>query len=171
MLGTFHCKYMVVDRKFAVPQSNNIQDNDNMEMMIHLEGPIVDSLYDMALISWHKKLEPPPLSHNSPAVTGGLESFGNKNHDEIFAPDGSIKGHAAVVHPERMKDQKAYAYEPKGVNRLGIIPPQAPNDTSDRNRADILTGPSTTDSVVRPVDGSQPNQNDVAGATQGMQQT
>ena len=28
-------------------------------MMIQLEGPIVDSIYDMALISWHKNLEPP----------------------------------------------------------------------------------------------------------------
>jgi hypothetical protein len=27
--------------------------------MIQLEGPIVDSIYDMALISWNKKLEPP----------------------------------------------------------------------------------------------------------------
>ena len=35
-VGTFHCKYMIVDRKFAVLQSNNIQDNDNMEMMTHL---------------------------------------------------------------------------------------------------------------------------------------
>ncbi|KAK6596158.1 iq calmodulin-binding motif protein [Botrytis cinerea] len=91
MLGTFHCKYMVVDRKFAVLQSNNIQDNDNMEMMTHLEGPIVDSLYDMALISWHKKFEPPLPSHNSPAVQGGLRSFENKGHNEIFDQNGAIR--------------------------------------------------------------------------------
>ena len=29
LLGTFHAKYMIVDRKVAVVQSNNIQDNDN----------------------------------------------------------------------------------------------------------------------------------------------
>ncbi|KAF4636045.1 hypothetical protein G7Y89_g2043 [Cudoniella acicularis] len=58
----------------AVLQSNNIQDNDNVEMVTHLEGPIVDSLYDIALISWHKRLEPPLPSHNSPAVQGGLET-------------------------------------------------------------------------------------------------
>jgi hypothetical protein len=28
-------------------------------MMTHLEGPIVDSFYDIALHSWHNKLEPP----------------------------------------------------------------------------------------------------------------
>ena len=75
MLGTFHCKYMVVDRKIAVLQSNNIQDNDNVEMMIHLEGPIVDSMYDMALISWDKKLDPPLPSMDTPAVEGGIGSI------------------------------------------------------------------------------------------------
>ncbi|KAH7026337.1 uncharacterized protein B0I36DRAFT_248992 [Microdochium trichocladiopsis] len=66
-LGTFHSKFMVVDRKIGIVQSNNIQDNDNLEMMVHVEGPIVDGLYDMALLSWHKKLSPtlPMLSAGS----------------------------------------------------------------------------------------------------------
>ncbi|KAK7510409.1 hypothetical protein IWZ03DRAFT_301041, partial [Phyllosticta citriasiana] len=66
ILGTFHVKSMVVNRKFAVVCSNNIQrrlrtlqDNDNLEMMTHLEGAIVDSLYDAALFTWHDKLDPP----------------------------------------------------------------------------------------------------------------
>ncbi len=75
LMGTFHAKYMVVDRKVAILQSNNIQDNDNLEMMIHLEGPIVDSLYDMALISWHKKMEPPLPSHDHPASEGGVGTW------------------------------------------------------------------------------------------------
>ncbi|KAJ6488552.1 hypothetical protein C8R47DRAFT_483886 [Mycena vitilis] len=105
MLGTFHCKYMVVDRKYAVLQSNNIQDNDNVEMMTHLEGPIVDSLYDMALISWHLKLSPTLPSSDHPEVEGGLGPIGDE--------------------PTRQE--------------------------SDENRADILTGPSTVESVVHPV--------------------
>ena len=68
LVGTFHSKYMVVDRRVAILQSNNIQDNDNLEMMVHLEGAIVDSFYDMALLSWHKKLEPPLPSYKSPAA-------------------------------------------------------------------------------------------------------
>jgi hypothetical protein len=152
MLGTFHCKYMVVDRKYAVLQSNNIQDNDNVEMMIHLEGPIVDSMYDMALISWDKKLEPPLPSHNTPAVQGGLGSFGDKSHDEIFGPDGSLKGHSAIVHPDKMQERKAYEHEHREIKYPGDIPSQASNDTSDTGRADVLTGPSTTDSVLHPVD-------------------
>ncbi|KAI1767247.1 hypothetical protein GGR53DRAFT_136174 [Hypoxylon sp. FL1150] len=71
LLGTFHAKYMIVDRRVAVVQSNNIQDNDNVEMMVEVQGPIVDSLYDMALLSWHRKLEPPlPMIH-SPAAGDG----------------------------------------------------------------------------------------------------
>lgn len=157
MLGTFHCKYMVVDRKYAVLQSNNIQDNDNLEMMTHLEGPIVDSLYDMALISWDKKLDPSLPSHNSPAAQGGLSSFGNKNHDEIFGQDGAIKGHSAVLHPKKMKEQKAYAYKPQPLNQPGVVPSNAPNNASDASRSDPLTGPSTSDSVLRPVEPQEPS--------------
>ncbi|CAG7852085.1 SubName: Full=Uncharacterized protein {ECO:0000313/EMBL:EQB58197.1} [Serendipita indica DSM 11827] len=75
VLGTFHAKFMIVDRKFAVVQSNNIQaclDNPNLEMACQLEGPIVDSLYDMMLISWCNKLEPPPPSISSPAAAGAF---------------------------------------------------------------------------------------------------
>ena len=46
VLGTFHSKFMIVDRAVALVCSNNIQDRCNMEMMVHLEGPVVDGLYD-----------------------------------------------------------------------------------------------------------------------------
>lgn len=71
LVGTFHAKYVVVDRRIALLQSNNIQDNSNLEMLVHLEGPIVDSFYDMALISWHKKLEPPLPCLKEPATADG----------------------------------------------------------------------------------------------------
>lgn len=58
MLGTFHSKYMIVDRKVALLNSNNIQDRPNMEMMIHIEGKIVQSFYDMALYSWSGPMTP-----------------------------------------------------------------------------------------------------------------
>ncbi|KAJ6445430.1 phospholipase D Active site motif protein [Purpureocillium lavendulum] len=58
-LGTLHAKFCVVDRKMALVMSNNVEDNDNMEMMVHLEGPIVDSIYDSALMIWSKPLDPP----------------------------------------------------------------------------------------------------------------
>ena len=89
-------------------------------MMIQLEGPIVDSLYDMALISWHKKLEPPLPSANSPAVQGGLGSFGEK-HDAIFSDQGAIQGHNAVVDPKKMKKREAYQYNKANVLEPGKI--------------------------------------------------
>ncbi|KAF3311927.1 hypothetical protein TWF173_007599 [Orbilia oligospora] len=57
-VGTFHAKWMVVDGKIAVLNSNNIQDVANLEMMCHYEGAIVDSFYDSAMISWHNALRP-----------------------------------------------------------------------------------------------------------------
>lgn len=87
IVGTFHSKYMVVDRKIALLQSNNIQDNANTEMMVHFEGPIVDSFYDMALLSWNKKLEPPLPSRNSPAADVGLDGHAEESGTSSAVPE------------------------------------------------------------------------------------
>jgi phosphatidylserine/phosphatidylglycerophosphate/cardiolipin synthase-like enzyme len=158
MLGTFHCKYMIVDRKIAVLQSNNIQDNDNMEMMTHLEGPIVDSLYDMALISWSKAFDPPLPSHNSPAVKGGLGSFGSKSHSEIFSNNGTINGHPAIIHADGMKKVTAYSYENQKIQQPGIVPNGSTKASTDSSRADFLTGPTTDESVLHPARTIEENQ-------------
>lgn len=137
LLGTFHAKYMVVDRKIAILQSNNIQDNENLEMMVHMEGPIVDSMYDMALISWHKRLEPPLPSHDSPATKGGITAF-TEPLAGVFGPSGSIRGHNAVVDPSKMSARDAYGYTHRK------------NDVDNQARVDegISLGPSTNESVV-----------------------
>ncbi|KAF8264927.1 hypothetical protein EI94DRAFT_1737335 [Lactarius quietus] len=71
LLGTFHAKYLVVDRRVACINSNNIQDRPNLEMMIQLEGPVVDSFYDMALMSWATAMNPPlPLLSIQPTYPG-----------------------------------------------------------------------------------------------------
>lgn len=59
-----------------------------MEMMTHIEGPIVDSFYDMSLASWHNELKPPLPSYNSPAALGGLPSFQQQSHSSMFDTDG-----------------------------------------------------------------------------------
>ncbi|KAH9952788.1 hypothetical protein BGW80DRAFT_1452006 [Lactifluus volemus] len=67
LLGTFHAKYLVVDRRVACLNSNNVQDRPNIEMMVHLEGPIVESIYDMALLTWSSAMNPPlPLLTKPP---------------------------------------------------------------------------------------------------------
>jgi phosphatidylserine/phosphatidylglycerophosphate/cardiolipin synthase-like enzyme len=89
-LGTFHSKFMVVDRKHGVLSSNNIQDNDNVEMMVALEGPIVDSLYDVCLISWHGSLDPPLPSYNTRAAQCGLPTFEDPSFEKLFDDEGNL---------------------------------------------------------------------------------
>ncbi|EAQ87640.1 hypothetical protein CHGG_04259 [Chaetomium globosum CBS 148.51] len=117
LMGTFHAKYMVVDRKIAVLQSNNIQDNDNLEMMVHLEGPIVDSVYDMALISWHRRLDPP-----LPSQTAGLVD-GEKQDTRLDKTDGGTTGDAnsekGKVGPT--KDDKKPVSVVKGEQSNGAV--------------------------------------------------
>ncbi|KDQ09583.1 hypothetical protein BOTBODRAFT_178962 [Botryobasidium botryosum FD-172 SS1] len=111
LLGTFHAKYMVVDRKVACINSNNMQDRPNLEMMVHLEGPIVQSFYDMALLSWSNALNPPlPLLSNPPDLTNVKYKFQYDNEhlqyiDTEFMSKASRallgKQHEAMAnHPE-----------------------------------------------------------------------
>jgi hypothetical protein len=65
---------MVVDRRIACVNSNNIQDRPNVEMMVHLEGPIVESFYDMSLITWSNALKPPlPLLAHPPTYDENMQ--------------------------------------------------------------------------------------------------
>ncbi|KAK4188266.1 minor cardiolipin synthase ClsB [Podospora australis] len=109
IIGTFHAKYVVVDRKIGLLQSNNVQDNDNLEMLIHLEGPIVDSLYDMALLSWWKKMNPvlPSLCDNQQVidgvtVDGRRKSIDNGKIDGTF--DGNRQENGSITLPPAVSD-------------------------------------------------------------------
>ena len=84
LLGTLHAKFMVVDRQIGIVESNNMEDNANMEMMTHLEGPIVDSLYDCFLVTWHDKFDPPLPTHNSPARQGGFSTSNEASFQSLF---------------------------------------------------------------------------------------
>jgi hypothetical protein len=82
---------MVVDRKWGIVQSNNIQKNDNLEMMTQLEGPIVDSLYDVCLNSWFEAMNPPMPRLDTPAAKGGLPTFEEADWKGLFDADGKLK--------------------------------------------------------------------------------
>ncbi|KAK2031658.1 hypothetical protein LX32DRAFT_556817 [Colletotrichum zoysiae] len=148
MLGTFHAKFMVVDRRIGVVQSNNIQDNDNLEMMVHVEGPIVDSLYDMALLTWHKKLDPPLPTRETPAALGEPSSFG-LSHDSIFTHDGTLKGHKAVLDPARIP-QRAAAYGP-GADQI-----IAPGETNGLDGSAASSSPPNDIQAGKPVSQTAP---------------
>ncbi|TAQ84381.1 hypothetical protein B7494_g7295 [Chlorociboria aeruginascens] len=154
LLGTLHAKFCVVDRKVAAVMSNNMEDNDNMEMMIHVEGPIVDSIYDTALITWNNHLNPPLPSHDAPATEGGLPTSGQEplyldrppaRGQDAIAADG--KGvHLPELMPgepyydadldgEILRMQSAYSTKPdethlEAVNRQLNLPCKIPIGTS-----------------------------------------
>ncbi|RFN54469.1 hypothetical protein FIE12Z_1257 [Fusarium flagelliforme] len=102
VLGTLHAKFCVVDRTAAAVMSNNTEDNDNLEMMIHVEGPIVDSIYDTALITWNMALNPqlllcdsPPTSENgahSPTQSPASQDV-TVTQDEVPATDTALQEH------------------------------------------------------------------------------
>lgn len=194
MVGTFHAKYMVVDRKVAILQSNNIQDNDNLEMMVHYEGPIVDSFYDMALMSWHKKMEPPLPSYNTPAAAGGLSSEGAATNGAAVnnapaasttasapqnntwlsndtprqaqqappaaapqaaapAPATASQAIAPTPAPASATTQAGPIVDARGVREPGALDANAANapvQSDNVHRSDIVTGPTTTASTLHP---------------------
>ena len=89
--GTFHSKFMVVDRKIGLFSSNNIQDNDNVEMMTQVEGPIVDSLYDTALASWCEKLDPPLNTYSDASAPNPTPTFDSPIWSKIFDEQGQLR--------------------------------------------------------------------------------
>ena len=79
IMGTFHAKFMIIDRRIALLNSNNIQDRPNLEMMSHFEGDIVNSLYDTYLISWWLPFEPNLVCLNDESPRQDQFPFGVNN--------------------------------------------------------------------------------------------
>lgn len=59
-------------------------------MMTHVEGPIVDSFYDMSLCSWNKRLEPPLPSYNSPNTSTWKSNFQQPSNNEAPKNNGVL---------------------------------------------------------------------------------
>lgn len=113
VFGTFHAKFTVIDRRVALLQSSNIQDNDNLEMLAHISGPIVNSFYDAALLSWGKALDPalplldsPTQFTSIPGGETGETASSTGNLSQIFPEhttsashyDGTIEEEAQRVN-------------------------------------------------------------------------
>lgn len=93
-----------------------------MEMMTHLEGPIVDSLYDVCLVSWHEALEPPMPSHSTPAAIGGLPTFDDPSFHAMFDQSGQL----LVPNRGDARDVKEVVADGNSV-RLAIHAPADPH--------------------------------------------
>ncbi|CRG87878.1 hypothetical protein PISL3812_04899 [Talaromyces islandicus] len=99
VLGTFHAKLCVIDRKLGLLQSNNVQDNDNLEMMNHFEGPIVDALYEMLLISWDKHMNPP-----LPLIQNGAREVPCTVENLTASSRNSVSSDFLILGPEQHED-------------------------------------------------------------------
>ncbi|KAF8832131.1 hypothetical protein HHX47_DHR1001116 [Lentinula edodes] len=118
LVGTFHSKFMVVDREVALLMSNNIQDNDNLEMCVRLEGPVVDSLYDVCLASWSTSLDPPLPCRDTPASGKPLPSYADPEFLALFTSDSTTEtvslpsvvqaGHESLDLPEHLPGDPHY---------------------------------------------------------------
>lgn len=117
LLGTFHAKFTVIDRRIALLQSSNIQDNDNLEMLTHIEGPIVDSFYDTALLSWGKPLDPAFPLLNSPASNAPIPCHAKE--DKEFPKQGLQELPEHTVESEHYDDD--LEFETERVNH-SIVP-------------------------------------------------
>ncbi|GAM86914.1 hypothetical protein ANO11243_049350 [Dothideomycetidae sp. 11243] len=135
LLGTLHAKFMVVDRKVAVIESNNTEDNDNVEMMTHFEGPIVDSIYDTALITWGLHLNPPLPSANTSATVGGLHA--DRQQEPLHMDRGQAREQHEIVRdgeaaqlPEHMPDDPHYDDDlPGEITRMQSAYSPKPNES------------------------------------------
>ncbi|BGP32210.1 hypothetical protein JCM10296v2_003990 [Rhodotorula toruloides] len=122
LLGTFHQKAMVVDRKIALLNSNNIQDRPNLEMMVHLEGSVVDSIYDNMLISWHESLSPalPCLTGPTPTTHPDLFPFTFTDSNPYLANIDVAKAARAARKLLSRQDDQAR----KGEQTESLDPPE-----------------------------------------------
>ncbi|KAI0317533.1 hypothetical protein OF83DRAFT_1171920 [Amylostereum chailletii] len=119
-LGTFHAKYLVVDRRVACLNSNNIQDRPNVEMMVHFEGPIVDSFYDMALLSWSNALNPPLPLLAKPPTWPETYSFNHENgylkYIDAAGTSKATRRYLAEQHAVNDADDALDGESPPGAN-------------------------------------------------------
>ncbi|GAA5983494.1 hypothetical protein JCM10908_000308 [Rhodotorula pacifica] len=122
LLGTFHQKALVVDRRVALLNSNNIQDRPNLEMMVHLEGPIVDSLYDNMLISFDEPLKPtlPCLVEPSPSTHPHLFPYSFTDANPYLADIDVAKAAKAARMLLKRQDRQAV----HGEHLPSLSPPE-----------------------------------------------
>ncbi|KAK6335144.1 hypothetical protein TWF718_010582 [Orbilia javanica] len=122
-VGTFHAKWMVVDGKIAVLNSNNIQDVANLEMMCQYEGAIVDSFYDSAMISWHSALKPSLGAHKFFEEDDTRRHFGFSDSHTIAKTIGdSVSKETKEFRMEYLKKHKGYESELLGRDGRDMLP-------------------------------------------------
>lgn len=106
-VGSFHQKTIVIDRKVALLSSNNVQNRSDVGFMVHLEGPIVQSIYDSSILAWWRSFNPRlPLLANPPEYSDDLDRSGFQFGTEHAGV--SIKGDlSAMAERSRLRLSRA----------------------------------------------------------------
>ncbi|KAI0289144.1 hypothetical protein BC826DRAFT_914911 [Russula brevipes] len=133
LLGTFHAKYLVADRRVACLNSNNVQDRPNVEMMVQLEGPIVDSIYDMALLCWSNIMNPPlPLLSKSPTYPD-VYKFQKDNVDlKYIDPEAMSRATRAYLKEQHaINEAQDTQSDPQRCSSMDAV-------TAEKRRSDLI---------------------------------
>ncbi|KAK6344384.1 hypothetical protein TWF696_008021 [Orbilia brochopaga] len=122
-VGTFHAKWMIVDGRIAVLNSNNIQDVPNMEMMCQYEGAIVDAFYDSALISWHNALNPLLVVHKFYNEDEGRLTFEFADtHTSKESVEGCMTEETLRLREAYLRQHKDFRSQEIGRNGRDLVP-------------------------------------------------
>lgn len=130
IMGTFHAKFMIIDRHLALLNSNNIQDRPNLEMMSHFEGDIVHSFYDAYLISWWLPFQPNVVCLKMDQCENQDYQFGI-NNTKIFSIQQPLKQAIARArltlqyHLEQTEVTNVYFDQRSSGDRLSSVAIQA----------------------------------------------
>ena len=110
--------------------------------MSHLEGPIVDSFYDVCLNSWHNELDPPLPTHNSPAMDAPMPSFEQESFSGMFDEHGMLRDLAGQGVPKNTTANS------RGVSDAGVplsVDGQGSNKLSAHDETLITCAGNETD--------------------------
>jgi hypothetical protein len=136
--GVIHSKFLLVDHKIALLNSNNIDDRPNLEMMAHYEGDIVNSFYDAFLISWWIPFQPDLVCLREEVPTYQDFHFGAVN-TMIASVKGSFQ--QAVAHD--IEETETYLDEPLSLlsdeEKLSAAPEQSKTFRDDFSNITLKT--------------------------------
>ena len=131
-------------------------------MMTHLEGPIVDSFYDMSLCSWNKHLEPPLPSHDSPVALSWRPNFPasvddystanrlSSNNDEISSQaTGSFTGNSEKLN--HLDLANSLEHQDSFSEHSGNDPHYDPDINAELFRAQSVLEPKVSENSVNAV--------------------
>jgi len=79
--------------------------------MTHIEGPIVDSVWETFLVSWHNKIEPPLPCRSMPASATRPPTYDEESFQSLFESDGQFRLPEKPIEknlPEHMPHEPHY---------------------------------------------------------------